>query len=118
MKRSSDRILTTQTGSLPRPMDFAEMLEASVEGNPPEPAKLAARAHSAVAEIVTNQVGSRIDIVSDGEQCKVGYSTYIVNLLTGFEGKLVPSLRVDWLDFPDAAARRSLIGHRTSCNGP
>ena len=118
MKRGSKRILTTHTGSLPRPMNLAEMLEASVEGNPPEPAKLAARAHSAVAEIVARQVGSRVDVVSDGEQSKVGYSTYIMDRLTGFEGKLVPSLRVDWLDFPQAAARRSLIGHRPSCNGP
>src|SRR5712691_1534069 len=120
MKRSSERILTTHTGSLPRPSDLAVMLEALDSGAPPEPVAFEARVRRAVAEIVRMQVDAGIDVVSDGEQGKVGYSTYVRHRLTGFGGQSAAAKRADWADFPEAAARgerRSTVS-RPSCNGP
>ncbi len=120
MKRSSERILTTHTGSLPRPADLAVMLEALDSGTPPEALAFETRVRRAVAEIVRRQVDAGIDVVSDGEQGKVGYSTYVRHRLTGFGGQSGAAKRADWADFPEAAARaerRSLVS-RPACNGP
>jgi 5-methyltetrahydropteroyltriglutamate--homocysteine methyltransferase len=120
MKRSTERILTTHTGSLPRPHDLMTMLEALDGGTPPDPAAFDDRVRRAVAEIVRQQVEAGIDVVNDGEQGKVGYSTYVRHRLTGFGGQSGVPRRADWADFPEAAARaerRSAVA-RPSCNGP
>jgi 5-methyltetrahydropteroyltriglutamate--homocysteine methyltransferase len=120
MKRSTDRILTTHTGSLPRPRDLTTMLEALDAGNLPDTAAFEARVRRAVAEVVRQQVDVGVDVVSDGEQGKVGYSTYVRHRLTGFGGQSAVPSRADWADFPEAAARgerRSTIS-RPACDGP
>jgi 5-methyltetrahydropteroyltriglutamate--homocysteine methyltransferase len=120
MKRSTDRILTTHTGSLPRPPDLTDMLEALDTGAATDPAALEARVRCAVTDIVRMQVDAGVDIVSDGEQGKVGYSTYVRHRLTGFGGQSGVAKRADWADFPEAAARaerRSAVA-RPACNGP
>ena len=120
MKRSTERILTTHTGSLPRPDDLTAMLEALDTGAPPEPAAFDARVRRAVDDVVREQVSAGVDVVNDGEQGKVGYSTYVRHRLTGFGGRSVPTPRSDWADFPKAAARaerRSTVA-RPTCNGP
>src|SRR5213594_1392244 len=120
MKRSSERILTTHTGSLPRANDLTTLLEALDAGTVPEQAAFDARVHRAVADIVRQQVEAGVDVVNDGEQGKVGYSTYVRHRLTGFGGQAAVPTRADWADFPEAAAkseRRSTI-MRPSCNGP
>jgi 5-methyltetrahydropteroyltriglutamate--homocysteine methyltransferase len=120
MKRSTERILTTHTGSLPRPPDLAAMLEALDGGGAFDQAAFEARVRRAVAEIVRRQVETGVDVVNDGEQGKVGYSTYVRHRLTGFGGQSAVPSRADWADFPAAAARaerRSAVA-RPSCNGP
>ena len=120
MKRSTDRILTTHTGSLPRPMDLATMLEALDSGEPLNQDAFKTRVQEAVAETVRNQVESGVDVVSDGEQGKVGYSTYVRHRLTGFEGEGSVSVLSDWTDFPADIARqpqRSTV-LRPACDGP
>src|SRR5881409_2005655 len=120
MKRSSERILTTHTGSLPRANDLTTLLEALDAGTVPEQAAFDARVHRAVADVVRQQVDAGVDVVNDGEQGKVGYSTYVRHRLTGFGGQAAVPTRADWADFPEAAAkseRRSTI-MRPSCNGP
>jgi 5-methyltetrahydropteroyltriglutamate--homocysteine methyltransferase len=120
MKRSADRILTTHTGSLPRPSDLTETLEALDAGREPEPAAFEARVRRAVADVVRQQVAAGVDVVNDGEQGKVGYSTYVRHRLTGFGGQAAVPTRADWADFPQSAARserRSTI-MRPACNGP
>jgi 5-methyltetrahydropteroyltriglutamate--homocysteine methyltransferase len=120
MKRSTDRILTTHTGSLPRPRDLTTMLEALDADNLPDSAAFEARVQRAVADVVRQQVEVGVDVVSDGEQGKVGYSTYVRHRLTGFGGRSAVPARADWADFPEAAARgerRSTVS-RPSCNGP
>ena len=74
----------------------------------------------AVADIVRQQLEAGVDIVNDGEQGKVGYSTYVRHRLTGFDGQSTVPRRADWADFPEAAARaerRSTVS-RPACNGP
>jgi 5-methyltetrahydropteroyltriglutamate--homocysteine methyltransferase len=120
MKRSTDRILTTHTGSLPRPSDLTALLETLDAGSMHDPAAMEGRVRRAVADVVRTQVDTGIDIVNDGEQGKVGYSTYVRHRLTGFGGQSAVPMRADWADFPEAAARaerRSAIA-RPSCNGP
>ena len=119
MKRSTERILTTHTGSLPRPWDLVATLEALDAGTLPEPAAFEARVRQAVAEAVRKQVAAGVDVVNDGEQGKVGYSTYVRHRLSGFDGSSVVAQRADWADFPEALARhpRSSVS-RPSCTGP
>jgi 5-methyltetrahydropteroyltriglutamate--homocysteine methyltransferase len=120
MKRSTDRILTTHTGSLPRPADLTTLLEALDAGTLPDAAAFTARVRRAVADVVRQQIEAGIDVVNDGEQGKVGYSTYVRHRLTGFGGQSVVAGRADWADFPEAAARserRSTVS-RPACNGP
>jgi len=86
MKRSTSRILTTHTGSLPRPKDLVELMLASEAGTLRDRGALAERIHSATAEIVRRQIDAGIDVVNDGEVSKPSYSTYVKDRLNGFEG--------------------------------
>ncbi len=120
MKRSTDRILTTHTGSLPRPMDLAQMLETKDAGQSVDEASLSRMSREAVTEAVRKQVEAGIDIVSDGEQGKVGYSTYPRHRLTGFGGSSSAPARADWADFPEASKKygQSSTVYRPACNAP
>jgi 5-methyltetrahydropteroyltriglutamate--homocysteine methyltransferase len=120
MKRSTDRILTTHTGSLPRPWDLTTQLEELDAGTVPDLAAFHVRVRRAVADIVRQQVDAGVDIVNDGEQGKVGYSTYVRHRLSGFDGQSTVASRADWADFPEAAARseRRTTIMRPACNGP
>src|SRR5207248_10778283 len=71
-RSSTERILTTHTGSLPRPADLTTMLEALDAGTLADTAAFAARVRQAIDEIVRKQIDAGIDIVDDGEQGKVG----------------------------------------------
>ena len=119
MQRSTERILTTHTGSLPRPVDLVTALEAQDAGTTPDPVAFNARVRSAVAEAVRQQVEAGVDIVNDGEQGKVSYSTYVQHRLTGFGGQSQVPVRADWADFPESVERygRS-TGTRPACIGP
>ena len=119
MKRSTERILTTHTGSLPRPWDLVGTLEAFDAGTLPDPSAFETRVRQAVADVVRKQAAAGVDLVNDGEQGKVGYSTYVRHRLTGFGGASVVAQRADWADFPEALARnpRSSVA-RPSCTGP
>jgi 5-methyltetrahydropteroyltriglutamate--homocysteine methyltransferase len=94
-------------------------LEAFDAGTAPEPQTFNTRVRNAVAEVVRKQVEAGIDIINDGEQGKVSYSTYVRHRLTGFEGESSIPVRADWADFPEAAARYGRSpGVRPACNGP
>jgi 5-methyltetrahydropteroyltriglutamate--homocysteine methyltransferase len=85
MKRSTDRILTTHTGSLARPPEVLELMKAKAEGQAVDQAVFDERARKAVADIVRKQAGNGIDVVNDGEQSKAGFFVYAVERLTGLE---------------------------------
>ena len=85
MKRSTDRILTTHAGSLPRPMDLLELIQAKQSGNAYDPQAYATRVRAAVADVVKKQVAVGLDIVDDGEMGKPGFIPYVNERLAGFE---------------------------------
>src|SRR5271168_4684288 len=87
MKISTDRILTTHVGSLPRPQALADLLVKKDHGETYDHAEMTRQVHQAVADIVARQVATGIDVVSDGEASKIGYATYIKDRLTGFGGE-------------------------------
>ena len=85
MKRSSDRILTTHTGSLARPHDLLDLMKAKQSGETYDSSAYAARVRSSVSDVVRKQAECGLDVVNDGEQSKTGFSNYIRERLTGFE---------------------------------
>jgi len=105
MKRSVDGILTTHTGSLPRPADLVRMMFAREEGVPVDGPALAARIRTAVAEVVRKQTEAGITVVNDGELSKPSYATYVKDRLNGFGGTSHPLQYRDLLDFPEMAKR-------------
>jgi len=84
VKRSTNRILTTHVGSLPRPADLLEMNTAKVSGHPYDQTAWTARVKTAVLEVVRLQVESGVDIVNDGELSKSSWSSYVNERLGGF----------------------------------
>jgi len=123
MKHSMQRILTTHTGSLPRPADLQQMLAAQDRGEPIECTAFEARVRAAVQEVVQRQVRCGIDVVNDGEMSKISYSTYVKDRLTGFEGYSAQARTVppDIADFPGYAGRLpaiSQVSTMPACNGP
>jgi 5-methyltetrahydropteroyltriglutamate--homocysteine methyltransferase len=105
MKRSTERFLTTHTGSLPRPDDLIKMMFAKEEGVPVDPGALAQRIRRAVGEVVAKQAQAGVDIVNDGEMSKPSYATYIKDRLDGFGGASHPLQYQDLVDFPELARR-------------
>lgn len=95
------RILTTHVGSLPRPHDLLDLMKARVTGLPYDRTHYEARVRGAVADCVRRQVEAGIDIVSDGEQSKPGFSTYVTERLTGFEAR--PDVRLPFFEAERAA---------------
>jgi len=105
MRRSTERILTTHTGSLPRPDELTKVMFAKEEGVPVDTAALAARIKAAVADVVGRQVAAGIDVVDDGEYSKPSYATYVKDRLSGFGGESHPLTYRDLVDFPGMARR-------------
>jgi len=105
MKRSTERFLTTHTGSLPRPEDLIRAMYARDEGVPVDPAALERRVASAVEEIVRKQADAGVDVINDGEMSKPSYATYIKDRLSGFGGSGNTFVYQDLVDFPNLAKR-------------
>jgi 5-methyltetrahydropteroyltriglutamate--homocysteine methyltransferase len=103
--RSTDRFLTTHTGSLPRPEDLIRTMFAKEEGVPVDRDAIAARIAAAVGEIVGKQIAAGVDIVNDGEMSKPSYATYVKDRLSGFEGASKPQRYQDLVDFPELAKK-------------
>jgi len=123
MKRSTDRILTTHTGSLPRPSDLLSMMSAAEGGGAADARQLQTRLRSAVAEVVRKQVHVGVDIVNDGEASKPSYSTYVKDRLTGFNGEADVMAIADLADYPEFGERFARQGvldtlKRPACTAP
>ena len=114
MKTSTDRILTTHTGSLPRPKALVDLILDREKGEPVGVDAFEAATAEAVADVVARQVAAGIDIVNDGEMSKPSYTTYIRHRVTGIapdpraaeKGRDIMVGR-DLLAFPDFARRQS-----------
>jgi 5-methyltetrahydropteroyltriglutamate--homocysteine methyltransferase len=113
MKRSTDRILTTHTGSLPRPQPLIDLVLRKEKGEATEATEFEAQTAKAVEDIVAQQVAAGIDVVSDGEMSKPSYTTYIRHRVAGIapdprasdKGRDIMIGR-DLLAHPDFASRR------------
>jgi 5-methyltetrahydropteroyltriglutamate--homocysteine methyltransferase len=125
MQTNTDRILTTHTGSLPRPDDVVQLLWERVRGEGPDETTIAERVTQAVADVVRQQVSVGLDVVNDGETGKLSYSVYVRDRLTGFaEASDARSPTAsDLSEFPGYRARLSEEGKgrrtpRVACTGP
>lgn len=108
MKRSTERILTTHTGSLPRPPDLVELLRARFAGQLPDEGGFRARVRQAVADVVRQQVETSLDVISDGEMGKASFVSYVKDRLTGFGGQWDRPAPGDLLAFPEYAQQQRL----------
>jgi len=100
MRAGGDRILVTHVGSLPRPQAVVDLLAKKEAGEPYDRAAFDAVMGDAVAGIVREQVAAGVDVVSDGEQSKPSYATYIKDRLSGFSGDSPAMRGADLEDFP------------------
>jgi 5-methyltetrahydropteroyltriglutamate--homocysteine methyltransferase len=107
MKRSDDRILTTHVGSLPRPPALRDLLVRQDRGEAVAASDLAREAEAGVRHVARRQLEAGIDIGNDGEQPRVGFSTYPSRRMRGFGGASKRRLSLDIAEHPDYAARLS-----------
>src|ERR1700690_497145 len=121
MKRSTDRILTTHTGSLPRTAKVVELLLAEQKNPGARKAELNAAVREAIAHVVQKQIDCGIDIVNDGEQGRTDYTVHVLDRLAGFAGESTPPLGTGDAEFPELAQLlthfASPFQHRPSCTG-
>ena len=102
MKRSTERILTTHTGSLPRPADLLQAIGAREAGARDD---IGPTVKTAVAQIVRKQIEAGVDIVNDGEMGKPSYATYVKDRLSGFDGEAEAMAIADFTDYPEYGER-------------
>ena len=129
MKRSTDRVLTTHTGSLPRSGDMLGLLGDKEKGVLPDGDAFDLGVRRAMAEVVRKQVECGLDVINDGEQGKIDYTAYVTDRLTGFDDDSVPATDPfaglnpqDTEEFPEYAAMMrqftSPFQKRPACTGP
>ncbi len=120
MKRSTEHILTTHTGSLPRPPALLEALQRRDRGES-DGSELAEQVRDGVEEVVRRQADAGVSVVNDGEASKIGYSTYVKERLTGFGGEGgLAAMPTDLAEFPDYMNRMmaGLDFQMPACVGP
>jgi 5-methyltetrahydropteroyltriglutamate--homocysteine methyltransferase len=110
MRASTERILTTHVGSLPRSQAVADVLFGREKGELPDPRAAAATISGAVADVVRRQVETGVDIVSDGETNKISYATYIADRFAGFGGDTPREPGQDLVEFPRFMAKLAASG--------
>jgi 5-methyltetrahydropteroyltriglutamate--homocysteine methyltransferase len=104
MGTGEERVLTTHTGSLPRPDDLIQIMWAKGDGIPVDEGALSHRVATAVQEVVDRQVDAGVAIVNDGEMSKPSYATYVKDRLNGFGGESVQNyFFADLVDYPRSA---------------
>jgi len=122
VKRSTDRILTTHTGSLPRPKDLLTLLQEREEVRLRGETALRDRTRSAVLDIVKKQAEIGLSAINDGEQGRADYTIYVKDRLTGFSGESTPWPNTDAEEFPEWAEMARQFAppfqKRPACTGP
>jgi 5-methyltetrahydropteroyltriglutamate--homocysteine methyltransferase len=101
---AGEAIRTTHAGSLPRPNDVVDMIWGQLEGQTVDAHALEERIEAAVAEVVSKQNAVGLDVISDGEMSKTGFSTYVNERFSGFDGRSEFQAD-DVADFPELAMR-------------
>jgi 5-methyltetrahydropteroyltriglutamate--homocysteine methyltransferase len=121
MQGSTQRILTTHTGSLPRPTNVVDLLLEEQKHPGAKTAALSAAVRQAVAGVVAKQMACGLDVINDGEQGRTDYTTYVKDRLAGFDGPSAPPLGTGEPDFPELSALLAYFAspfqHRPACSG-
>jgi 5-methyltetrahydropteroyltriglutamate--homocysteine methyltransferase len=104
LKLSTDRIITTHVGSLPRPERLAEILIERENGNPVDATEFRREAEAAIRWVVQKQLESGIDVGNDGEEPRIGFQTYVPQRMSGFGGVSERKMLTDMVRFPKYAA--------------
>jgi 5-methyltetrahydropteroyltriglutamate--homocysteine methyltransferase len=121
MKRSTNRILTTHTGSLPRTAKVVEQLLAEQKERGRHKVGLNAAVRAAIAYVVGKQIECGIDVVNDGEQGRTDYTVHVLDRLTGYEGESGPPMGTGEPEFPELSALlthfASPFQYRPFCTG-
>jgi 5-methyltetrahydropteroyltriglutamate--homocysteine methyltransferase len=118
MITSTERILTTHVGSLPRSKAVTDLVFAKERGENVDEQQFSRTIQAAVDTVVARQVASGIDIVSDGEMSKISYSTYIKDRITGFAGDSPRNPPKDLEDFPSFMQRAAKGGGTPTYSRP
>ncbi len=118
MKYSTQRILNTHVGSLPRPKKVAELIFAKEREEEYDQAEFDETVAAAVKDTVGRQVDAGVDVVSDGEMSKISYATYIKERISGFEGDSPRNPPKDLQEFPSFLAKQAQSGGTPSYKRP
>ena len=128
MQLGTGRVLTTHSGSLPRPSRFLSLVLAQEAGESVDEAQFADEVRAAVRETVRLQADAGVDVLNDGEMGKPSYATYVKDRLTGFGGQgsieQVAASVMALEDFPDFAEKQAQTVASaatirfTTCDGP
>ena len=120
MKASNSRILTTHTGSLPRPEGLVAMLADVARGEPGDETALNEAAREATTTVVAAQLDAGVDVINNGEQSRVSFSTYVTQRMSGFGGAWTRRGHRDQNEFPSVARARvvQLMRDVPTCIGP
>ncbi len=118
MRHSSDRILTTHVGSLPRSQAVTDVLFGRERNDIQDPPAAAKVITDAVAEVVRKQVQAGVDVVSDGEMSKISYATYIADRFTGFDGDSPREPGQDLVEFPRLLEKLARLGSTAKYRRP
>src|ERR1700693_4101909 len=100
MQRSNDRILTTHTGSLPRPPELTRLYARRARGEVVDAAEIEQAGHAALQGIVPKQIEAGIDIGNNGEQQREGFFLHVRHRMTGFGGSWKRWPRADVEAYP------------------
>ena len=118
MKTSTDRILTTHVGSLPRSKAVTDLVFAKEREETVDTTEFNATIKQAVDDVVARQIQARVDIVSDGEMSKISYATYIKDRITGFAGDSPRNAPKDLEEFPGFLKRAAKGGGTPTYSRP
>jgi len=118
MKTSTDRILTTHVGSLPRSKAVSAGVFAQEKGELEDVEAFKRTIAAAVTDVLEKQVAAGVDIVSDGEMSKISYATYIKDRITGFDGDSPRNAPKDLEEFPGFLDRQAKGGGTPSYRRP
>ncbi len=118
MRTSTERILTTHVGSLPRSQAVTDVLFGREHGTITDATAAARVIADATEEVVRKQVAAGIDVVSDGEMSKISYATYIADRFTGFDGDTPREPGQDLVEFPRLLEKLAKLGSTAKYRRP
>jgi hypothetical protein len=118
MRTSTERILTTHVGSLPRSQAVTDVLFGREHGTVTDVEAAARIIADATEEVVRRQVAAGVDVVSDGEMSKISYATYVADRFTGFAGDTPRDPGQDLVEFPRLLEKLAKLGSTAKYRRP